>query len=126
MCGVMLKCVSVLYQDFADMVSQPTLEGPTESERQEEEEEKRMKEEESSESASLSTAVMNTVVRIHQQLCVGHAHSLWYHSTKPTNRSKEHITALVSSYQIASPLMSRFYHLIGQCSCWCVDLFNLL
>ncbi|XP_034555077.1 midasin [Notolabrus celidotus] len=97
-------------KDFADIVSQPTLEGPTDSELREEEEEK-MKEE-SCESSCLSASAMNTVVQIHQHLCVGHARSLWYQSTKPDNRSKEHITALVSSYQIASPLMSRFYHLI--------------
>nr|XP_020508278.1 midasin [Labrus bergylta] len=95
-------------KDFADITSQPSLEAPADSELQEMEEEQ----EESSESSSLSAASMNTVVQIHQRLCLGYAQSLWYRSTKPTNHSKEHITALVSSYQIASPLMSRFYHLI--------------
>uniref|UniRef100_A0A3Q3NKD3 Midasin n=1 Tax=Labrus bergylta TaxID=56723 RepID=A0A3Q3NKD3_9LABR len=96
-------------KDFADITSQPSLEAPADSELQEMEEEQ----EESSESSSLSAASMNTVVQIHQRLCLGYAQSLWYRSTKPTNHSKEHITALVSSYQIASPLMSRFYHLIS-------------
>uniref|UniRef100_A0A8C4E8F0 Midasin n=1 Tax=Dicentrarchus labrax TaxID=13489 RepID=A0A8C4E8F0_DICLA len=68
--------------------------------------------EESSESSFLSSAAMNTLVQVHQRLCLGYAQSLWYQSTKPANHSKEHINALVSSYQIASPLMSRFYHLI--------------
>lgn len=57
---------------------------------------------------------MNTLVQVHQRLCLGYAQSLWYQSTTPANHSKEHIKALVSSYQIASPMMSRFYHLIGQ------------
>ncbi|KAM6992726.1 LOW QUALITY PROTEIN: midasin [Tautogolabrus adspersus] len=96
-------------KDFADITSQPSLEAPADSELQEAEEEEQ---EESSEGSSLSAAAMNTVVQIHQRLCLGYAQSLWYQSTKPANHSKEHITALVSSYQIASPLMSRFYHLI--------------
>ncbi|XP_060907246.1 midasin [Labrus mixtus] len=96
-------------KDFADITSQPSLEAPADSELQEEEEQEQ---EESSESSSLSAAAMNTLVQIHQRLCLGYAQSLWYQSTKPANHSKEHITALVSSYQIASPLMSRFYHLI--------------
>ncbi|XP_051265817.1 midasin isoform X2 [Dicentrarchus labrax] len=96
-------------QDFADIISQPSLEGPADSGLKEEEEKAQ---EESSESSFLSSAAMNTLVQVHQRLCLGYAQSLWYQSTKPANHSKEHINALVSSYQIASPLMSRFYHLI--------------
>lgn len=61
----------------------------------------------------LSPAAINTLVQIHQRLCLGYAQSLWYRGTAPSSRSKEHIQALVSSYQIASPLMSRFFHLLG-------------
>nr|XP_046228345.1 midasin isoform X2 [Scatophagus argus] len=97
-------------QDFADIMSQPSLEGPEDLNLKEEEEEKAQ--EESSESSFLSPAVINTLVQVHQRLCLGYAQSLWYHGTAPANHSKEHIKALVSSYQIAAPLMSRFYHLI--------------
>ncbi|TKS75776.1 Midasin MIDAS-containing protein [Collichthys lucidus] len=96
-------------QDFADIMSQPSLEGPADSGLKEEEENSQ---EESSESSFLSPAAMNTLVQVHQRLCLGYAQSLWYQSTTPANHSKEHIKALVSSYQIASPMMSRFYHLI--------------
>ncbi|TMS12010.1 hypothetical protein E3U43_016968 [Larimichthys crocea] len=96
-------------QDFADIISQPSLEGPADSGLKEEEENSQ---EESSESSFLSPAAMNTLVQVHQRLCLGYAQSLWYQSTTPANHSKEHIKALVSSYQIASPMMSRFYHLI--------------
>ncbi|XP_042247008.1 midasin [Thunnus maccoyii] len=95
------------HKDFADIVSQPTLEGPADAGLEEEE-----AQEESSESGFLSPAAMNMVVQVHQRLCLGYAQSLWYQSTAPANHSKEHIKALVSSYQIAAPLMSRFYHLI--------------
>ncbi len=106
--------MSVLHQDFADIMSQASLEGPADSGLKEEEEKVQ---EESSENSFLSPAAMNTVVQIHQHLCLGYSQSLWYQGIIPANHSKEHIKALVSSYQIASPVMSRFYHLIGQCPC---------
>ncbi|XP_035534963.1 midasin [Morone saxatilis] len=96
-------------QDFADIISQPSLEGPADLGLKEEEEKSQ---EESSESSFLSSAAVNTLVQVHQRLCLGYAQSLWYQSTKPANHSKEHINALISSYQIGSPMMSRFYHLI--------------
>ncbi|XP_034383471.1 midasin isoform X3 [Cyclopterus lumpus] len=96
-------------KDFADIMTQPTLEGPADLGLKEEEENIQ---EESSESSFLSPAVMNTVVQVHQRLCLGYAQSLWYQSTRPADHSREHVKALVSSYQIASPVMSRFYHLI--------------
>lgn len=90
-------------QDFADIVSQPSLESPADSNRAQEE---------SSGSAFLSPAAMNTVVQVHQHLCLGYAQSLWYQGIVPANCTKETIDALVSSYQIAAPVMSHFYHLI--------------
>ncbi|XP_029902559.1 midasin isoform X2 [Myripristis murdjan] len=95
-------------KDFADITSQPSLEGPGDAGLEEEDEEH----EESSDSSFLSPASMNTVVQVHQRLCLGYARSLWYQSTAPANHSKEHIKALVSSYQIATPVVSRFYHLM--------------
>lgn len=100
----------ILPQDFADITAQPSLEAPEDSGLEEEVK----AQEESSESHFLSPAAINTLAQVHQRLCLGYAQSLWYQSTAPANHSKEHIKALVSSYQIASPLMSRFYHLIGQ------------
>ncbi|KAK9531216.1 hypothetical protein VZT92_010656 [Zoarces viviparus] len=96
-------------QDFADIVAEPSLEGPADLGLKEEEDNFQ---EESNEGSFLSPVAMNTVVQVHQRLCLGYAQSLWYQSTIPANHSREHIKALVSSYQIASPVMSRFYHLI--------------
>lgn len=97
-------------QDFADITSQPSLEGPEDVGLEEED----GAPEDSTETGFLSPAAMNTVVVIHQHLCLGYGQSLWYQSTAPANHSKEHIKALVSSYQIAFPIISHFYHLIGQ------------
>ena len=96
-------------QDFADITSQPTLEAPTDAE----EEGQEMANDEALDDDVLTAAAMNTVVQVHQRLCLGFAQSLWYQSPPPANHSKDHITALVSSHQIAAPVMSRFYHLIG-------------
>ncbi len=103
--------MSIFRQDFADITSQPSLEGPADPTHTETE---GKAQEESSEGNILSPVAMNTLVQVHQRLCLGFAQSLWYQGQTPANHSKEHIKALVSSYQIASPMMSRFYHLIGQ------------
>ncbi|GAA6218580.1 midasin [Lates japonicus] len=94
-------------KDFADIMSQPSLEGPADSGLEEDRDL-----EECVESGCLSPTAMNTVVQVHRHLCLGYARSLWYQSTATANHSKEPIKALVSSYQIAAPVMSRFYHLI--------------
>ncbi|XP_068197957.1 midasin isoform X4 [Antennarius striatus] len=96
-------------QDFADILTQPSLEAPADSEHREEE---RLAQERPSNTSSLTPASINTLVQVHQHLCLGYAQSLWYQSTPPANHSREHIKALVSSYQIASPLISHFYHMI--------------
>lgn len=101
----------MLHQDFADIESQPCLEGPSGSTLEREE---NHVEEEAARSAGLSPETINTLVTVHQHLCLGYARSLWYRRTAPANNSHVLITALVSSYQIASPLMSTFYHVIGQ------------
>ncbi|XP_011610045.2 midasin isoform X2 [Takifugu rubripes] len=96
-------------QDFADIESQPCLEGPSGSTLEREE---NHVQEEASRSAGLSPETINTLVKVHQHLCLGYARSLWYQRTAPANNSNVVITTLVSSYQIASPLMSTFYHVI--------------
>lgn len=100
------------HQDFEDIISQPCLEVPSGS-RQEREE--NIVEEEFSQSGALSPDGIGVLLQVHQRLCLGYARSLWYRGTAPADDGKGLITALVSSYQIASPLMSSFYHLIGQC-----------
>ncbi|XP_034018727.1 midasin-like [Thalassophryne amazonica] len=96
-------------QDFADIVSQPSLETQADSGPEDQDTQAC---EASGETGSLSAAGMNAVVHVHQRLCLGFARSLWYRGTAPANHIKEHIRALVSSYQVAAPVMSHFYHLI--------------
>lgn len=115
--SVLSPSISTLHQDFADITSQPSLEAPADSGLEGDEK----AQEESCESHFLSPAAIKTLVQVHQCLCLGYARSLWYQSTAPANHSKEHMKTLVSSYLIASPLISHFYHLIGQ---WLLFFFQ--
>ncbi|KAK6297294.1 hypothetical protein J4Q44_G00318770 [Coregonus suidteri] len=102
------RCFPQFNKDFADITAQPSLEGPADRGEPEEEEVT----EDPSEAGFLSPACMNTVVQVHQRLCLGYTQSLWYQASAPANHSRDHIRALVSSYQTTAPVMSRFYHLM--------------
>ncbi|KAL2081973.1 hypothetical protein ACEWY4_021791 [Coilia grayii] len=96
------------HKDFADIVCEPSLEKAVEDLEEDQQAESQL-----SESGFLSAACLQTVVQVHQRLCLSHGQSLWYQSsTKEANPSKDYVGALVSSYQIVAPVISRFYHLI--------------
>ncbi|XP_056150027.1 midasin [Lampris incognitus] len=101
------RCFPQFSKDFADITNQHSLESPAQEAEEEEE-----NSDESSEGGVLSATGMNTVVQVHQRLCLGYARSLWYQSAAPAYHSKEHVRTLISSYQIAAPVISRFYHLM--------------
>ncbi|XP_065113160.1 midasin [Paramisgurnus dabryanus] len=94
------------HKDFADITSEPSLDQPIIIEDDDD------PDMEASGSSSLLVSSMCTVVEVHQRLCLSYAQSLWYQPHPSTNHTKEHISALVSSYQIAAPLIARFYHLM--------------
>ncbi|XP_066547692.1 midasin isoform X2 [Amia ocellicauda] len=95
-----------LYKDFADITAEPSLEQTVDTVEEED------AESELTQSSTVSLSCMHTVVQVHQRLCLGFSHSLWYKNNPPSNQDKDHLCALVSSYQITAPLMARFYHLI--------------
>lgn len=97
------------HKDFADITSEPSLDQPIIIE---DDDDADMEEESSQTSSFLLVSSMNTVVQVHQRLCLSYAQSLWYQPDPPTNHTKEYISALVSSYQITAPLIARFYHLM--------------
>ncbi|XP_057208356.1 midasin isoform X2 [Triplophysa rosa] len=97
------------HKDFADITSEPSLDQPIIIE---EDDDAGMEEESSQTSSFLLVSSMSIVVQVHQRLCLSYAQSLWYQPDPPTNHTKEHISALVSSYQITAPLIARFYHLM--------------
>ncbi|XP_043076462.1 midasin [Puntigrus tetrazona] len=97
------------HKDFADITSEPSLDQPIIIE---DDDDADMEESSSEMSSFLLVSNMSIVVQIHQRLCLSYAQSLWYQPNPSTNHSKDHISALVSSYQITAPLIARFYHLM--------------
>lgn len=109
---VCLWIINVFFfpQDFADITSEPSLDQPVIIE---DDNDADMEESSSETSSFLLVGSMSTVVQVHQRLCLSYAQSLWYQPNPSTNHNKDHISALVSSYQITAPLIARFYHLMG-------------
>ncbi|TSL47560.1 Midasin [Bagarius yarrelli] len=93
------------HKDFADITTEPSLEQPIIIEDNEECIDE-------TDSVFKVSSCQNTVVQVHQKLCLAFAQSLWYRSNPVSNRSHEHLSALISSYQITAPLIARFYHLM--------------
>ncbi|KAF4092103.1 hypothetical protein AMELA_G00017110 [Ameiurus melas] len=97
------------HKDFADITTEPSLEQPIIIE----DDEERDGETEPNDNAVFRvSSCQKTVVQVHQKLCLAFAQSPWYRPDPPSDRSKEHLSTLVSSYQIAAPLIARFYHLL--------------
>ncbi|OXB54358.1 hypothetical protein ASZ78_011040, partial [Callipepla squamata] len=63
--------------------------------------------------ALLSKSSMQTVMMVHQQLCLNFARSLWYQQSLPSHQAKHYFTAFISCYQTGACLVSQFYPLIG-------------
>ncbi|XP_062857908.1 midasin [Trichomycterus rosablanca] len=97
------------HKDFADITAEPSLEQPIIIEDDEDCDAEVASDRNSS---FVVASCQNSMVQIHQKLCLSFAQSLWYQGSLPANQCREHISALVSSYQITAPLISRFYHLM--------------
>ncbi|XP_053447165.1 midasin isoform X2 [Nycticebus coucang] len=92
-------------KDFADILVQPTLEeNGGSSDRQEGE---------AAPEAAISQSCMQTVMLIHQQLCLGCARSLWYQQTLPPHEVKHYLRLFLSCYQTGASLVTHFYPLMG-------------
>ncbi|XP_066850638.1 midasin isoform X2 [Anser cygnoides] len=63
--------------------------------------------------ALLSKSSMQTVMTVHQQLCLNFARSLWYQKSLPSHQAKNYFTAFISCYQTGAFLVSQYYPLIG-------------
>ncbi|KAM4771043.1 midasin [Rhinophrynus dorsalis] len=95
-----------LYEkDFSDITTQPTLEGHMETEESEDQE--------AGHTILLSQGSMQTVMLIHQQLCLSTARSLWYHQSPPQHQAKHYLSAFLSCYQTSAALIEHLYPLLG-------------
>ncbi|XP_074846986.1 midasin isoform X2 [Carettochelys insculpta] len=96
-----------LYEkDFEDITAQASLEEKMENEDESEEPG-------ATEIPLLSQSSMQTVMMIHQELCLNFAQSLWYQQSLPPHRAKHYFSAFLSCYQTGASLVAHFYPLIG-------------
>ncbi|NXJ64381.1 MDN1 protein, partial [Rostratula benghalensis] len=93
-------------KDFEDITAEPSLEEKMETEDTSEDQLEVDK-------ALLSKSSMQTVMMVHQQLCLNFARSLWYQKSLPSHQAKHYFSTFVSCYQTGACLVSQFYPLIG-------------
>ncbi|NXD83342.1 MDN1 protein, partial [Halcyon senegalensis] len=93
-------------KDFEDITAQPSLEEQMETEDP-------LEDQLEVDRALLSKSSMQTVMRVHQQLCLNFARSLWYQQNLPPYQAKHYFSTFISCYQTGACLVSQFYPLIG-------------
>ncbi|NWW44539.1 MDN1 protein, partial [Pedionomus torquatus] len=93
-------------KDFEDITAEPSLEEKMETEDTSEDQLE-------VDRALLSKSSMQTVMMVHQQLCLNFARSLWYQKSLPSHQAKHYFSTFVSCYQTGACLVSQFYPLIG-------------
>ncbi|XP_030345365.1 midasin isoform X4 [Strigops habroptila] len=93
-------------KDFDDITAQPSLEEKMETEDP-------LEDQLEVDRALLSKSSMQTVMMVHQQLCLNFARSLWYQQSLPSHQAKHYFSAFISCYQTGACLVSQFYPLIG-------------
>jgi len=94
-------------QDFEDITAQPSLEEKMETEDP-------LEDQLEVDRAVLSKSSMQTVMMVHQQLCLNFARSLWYQQSPPSHQAKHYFSTFISCYQTGACLVSQFYPLIGK------------
>ncbi|KAM8954164.1 midasin [Pelodytes ibericus] len=92
-------------QDFADITAQPSLEEQMDTDNK--------VEQDAAHSTLVSPSSMQTLMLIHQQLCLGTARSLWYHQNPPPHEAKHYLSTFLSCYQTSSTLIEHLYPIIG-------------
>uniref|UniRef100_A0A663LN04 Midasin n=1 Tax=Athene cunicularia TaxID=194338 RepID=A0A663LN04_ATHCN len=92
-------------KDFEDITAQPSLEEKMENEDP-------LEDQVEVDRALLSKSSMQTVMMVHQQLCLNFARSLWYQQNLPAYQAKHYFSTFISCYQTGACLVSQFYPLI--------------
>ncbi|OWK63460.1 Midasin [Lonchura striata] len=93
-------------KDFEDITAQPSLEEKMETEDP-------VEDKLEVDRALLSKSSMQTIMKVHQQLCLNFARSLWYQQSVPSHQAKHYFSTFISCYQTGACLVSQFYPLIG-------------
>ncbi|NWH71168.1 MDN1 protein, partial [Piaya cayana] len=93
-------------KDFEDITAQPNLEEKMETEDP-------LEDQLEVDRGLLSKSSMQTIMMVHQQLCLDFARSLWYQQSLPSHQAKHYFSTFISCYQTGACLVSQFYPLIG-------------
>ncbi|KFR09321.1 Midasin, partial [Nipponia nippon] len=93
-------------KDFEDITAQASLEEKMETEDP-------LEDQLEVDRALLSKSSMQTVMMVHQQLCLNFARSLWYQQSPPSQQAKHYFSTFISCYQTGACLVSQFYPLIA-------------
>ncbi|NWZ60294.1 MDN1 protein, partial [Haliaeetus albicilla] len=93
-------------KDFEDITAQPSLEEKMETK-------DLLEDQLEVDRALLSKSSMQTVIMVHQELCLNFARSLWYQQSQPSHQAKHYFSTFISCYQTGACLLSQFYPLIG-------------
>lgn len=94
-------------QDFEDITAQASLEEKMETGEP-------LEDQLEVDRALLSKSSMQTVMMVHQRLCLNFARSLWYQQSLPSHQAKHYFSAFISCYQTGACLVSQFYPLVGK------------
>lgn len=94
-----------VYQDFADLTEQLSLDDLMETQGSDSQAE--------DESTLVSQSSMQTVMVIHQQLCLSVARSLWYQQKPAQHLTRNYLSVFLSCYQTSAALIESLYPLIG-------------
>ncbi|XP_056422084.1 midasin [Hyla sarda] len=92
-------------QDFADLTEQFSLDELMETQDS--------KSQVDDQSMLLSQSSMQTVMLIHQQLCLSVARSLWYNQKPAQHLTRDFLSLFLSCYQTSAALIESLYPLIG-------------
>uniref|UniRef100_A0A8C5QIK7 Midasin n=1 Tax=Leptobrachium leishanense TaxID=445787 RepID=A0A8C5QIK7_9ANUR len=99
------KRFPLFVQDFADIATEPSLEEKMDTTQD--------TEPENAPATLVSKSSMQTVMQIHQELCLSTARSFWYHQETPPHEVKHYLTAFLSCYQTSSALIEHLYPILG-------------
>ncbi|XP_075058881.1 midasin [Mixophyes fleayi] len=98
-------CFPLYEQDFADITVQPSLDEHMETQD--------CQSQADDHNSVVSESSVQTVMLIHQQLCLSVARSLWYRQSPAQHETKYYLSMFLSCYQTSAGLIENLFPLIG-------------
>ncbi|XP_069743424.1 midasin [Narcine bancroftii] len=93
-------------EEFTDITTRPSLE------QEEMDTDIKTTEAKTRHSEPILPSSIQIFIKIHQQIYLGFAQSMWYHQSTPAHQSSDYLSAFESSYHTAAVLITQFYSLL--------------